>query len=97
MATIKKTKFGFKRYFEPTPKRIRIFGDSLATASLLAASISVLNGNPVVGTIMLVAGWAGKFISNFFTEVSDDQPEIIETADNTETAQPEKSESTPNP
>lgn len=71
MATKKKTRFGFKRYFQPTPKRVRIFGDSLAAASTLGASISVLNGQPLVGTIMLIAGWVGKFVSNFFGEVND--------------------------
>lgn len=62
------SKFGFKHYFAPTPKRIRIFGDSLASASTLAAAIVILNGSPVIGTTMLVLGWVGKFISNFFTD-----------------------------
>lgn len=66
MAT--KSKFGFKHYFKPTPKRIRIFGDSMAAASTLAASIAVLGGHPMIGTVMMVTGWAGKFISNFFTD-----------------------------
>ena len=67
-------KFGFKHYFKPTPKRIRILGDSLAAASTLASSIAILGGHPYVGTVMLVSGWVGKFISNFFTdEVSTDQ------------------------
>lgn len=61
-------KFGFKHYFRPTPKRIRIFGDSLAAASTLAASIAILGGHPLVGTVMMVSGWFGKFISNFFTD-----------------------------
>lgn len=63
-----KTEFGFRHYFKPTPKRIRIFGDSLAAASVLGASISILNGHPLMGTIMMAAGWTGKFISNFFTD-----------------------------
>lgn len=62
------SKFGFKHYFAPTPKRIRIFGDSLASASTLAATIVILNGSPVIGTVMLVLGWCGKFLSNFFTD-----------------------------
>jgi hypothetical protein len=66
-------KFGFKHYFKPTPKRVRIFGDSLAVASTLASSIAVMGGHPLVGTIIMVTGWVGKFISNFFTdEVKND-------------------------
>lgn len=61
-------KFGFKHYFAPTPKRIRIFGDSLASASTLAAAIVILNGSPIIGTVMLILGWIGKFLSNFFTD-----------------------------
>ena len=49
-------KFGLKSYFKPTPKRIRVFGDSLAAAGTFGASIAVLNGHPVAGTaIMIVA------------------------------------------
>ncbi len=38
--------FGVKSYFKPTPKRIRIFGDSLAAAGTFGASIVILNGEP---------------------------------------------------
>jgi len=61
-------KFGLKHYFAPTPKRIRIFGDSLAAAGTFGASIVVLNGHPVAGTVIMVVAIIGKFISNFFTE-----------------------------
>lgn len=61
-------KFGLKSYFLPTPKRLRIFGDSLAAAGTLGASIAVLNGHPIAGTIVMIVAVAGKFISNFFTE-----------------------------
>jgi hypothetical protein len=63
-------KFGWKHYFEPTPKRVRIFGDSLAAAGTFGAAISVLNGHPVAGTTILVVSVIGKFISNFFTDGS---------------------------
>ena len=62
------TKFGWKEYFKPTPKRIRVFGDSLAAAGTLGASIAVLNGHTVVGTSVLILAVAGKFMSNFFTD-----------------------------
>jgi len=61
-------KFGWKHYFSPTPKRVRIFGDSLAAAGTFGAAISVLNGHPVAGTAILVVSVIGKFISNFFTK-----------------------------
>ena len=64
-------KFGIKSYFKPTPKRIRIFGDSLAAAGTLGASIAVLNGHAVAGTSILIAAVVGKFISNFFTNTEN--------------------------
>lgn len=60
--------FGWKHYFSPTPKRLRVFGDSLAAAGTLGASIAVLNGHPIAGTVIMVVAVVGKFISNFFTE-----------------------------
>jgi hypothetical protein len=61
-------KFGFKHYFAPTPKRLRVLGDSLAAAGTFGASIVIMNGHPLAGTIIMVVAVLGKFISNFFTE-----------------------------
>ncbi len=61
-------KFGWKEYFKPTPKRLRVLGDSLAASGTLGASIAVLNGHPIAGTIVMVMAVFGKFISNFFSE-----------------------------
>ena len=61
-------KFGWKHYFEPTPKRIRVFGDSLAGAGTFASTIIILNGNSKLGTAILVISVLGKFISNFFAD-----------------------------
>ncbi len=61
-------KIGLKEYFKPTPKRIRIFGDSLAAAGTFGASIVILNGHPLAGTIVMVVSVIGKFLSNFFSE-----------------------------
>lgn len=61
-------KFGLKSYFLPTPKRLRVFGDSLAAAGTLGASIAVLNGHPIAGTVIMIVAVAGKFISNFFSD-----------------------------
>ncbi len=63
-------KFGLREYFKPTPKRIRIFGDSLAAAGTFGAAIIVLNGNPLAGTVIMVVAVIGKFISNFFSDES---------------------------
>jgi hypothetical protein len=64
--------FGWKHYFSPTPKRMRIFGDSLAAAGTFGASIAVLNGHPVAGTTILIISIIGKFISNFFTDAPEE-------------------------
>ena len=61
-------KFGWKHYFDPTPKRLRVFGDSLAAAGTFGAGVVVLNGHPLAGTIIMVVAVVGKFISNFFTD-----------------------------
>jgi len=61
-------KFGFKHYFAPTPKRLCVMGDSLAAAGTFGASIVIMNGHPLAGTIIMVVAVLGKFISNFFTE-----------------------------
>lgn len=66
------SKFSWSSYFKPTPKRFRVFGDSLAAAATFGASVVVLNGNPIAGSIIMIIGVAGKFISNFFSdEISD--------------------------
>ena len=60
--------FGLKNYFAPTPKRMRVLGDSLAASGTFGAGIVILNGHPVAGTIIMVIAVIGKFISNFFTD-----------------------------
>lgn len=61
-------KFGWKHYFDPTPKRVRVLGDSLAAAGTFGASLAILNGHPIAGTTIMVVAVIGKFISNFFTD-----------------------------
>jgi ABC-type Mn2+/Zn2+ transport system permease subunit len=63
--------FGWKHYFEPTPKRMRVFGDSLAAAGTFGASIAILNGHPIAGTTIMIVAVVGKFISNFFTDAPE--------------------------
>lgn len=64
--------FGWKHYFSPTPKRMRIFGDSLAAAGTFGASIAILNGHPIAGTTVMILSVIGKFISNFFTDAPEE-------------------------
>lgn len=61
-------KFGWKQYFAPTPKRLRVLGDSLAAAGTFGATIVILNGHPVAGTVIMIVAVLGKFLSNFFAE-----------------------------
>jgi hypothetical protein len=69
---MKNINFGWKHYWAPTPKRMRIFGDSLAAAGTFGASIAVLNGHPVAGTTIMIVSVVGKFISNFFTDAPEE-------------------------
>lgn len=61
-------KFGFKHYFAPTPKRLRVLGDSLVAAGTLGSSLAIMNGHQTMGVVVIVFSVAGKFISNFFTD-----------------------------
>lgn len=63
----KQVRFGWKYYFKPTPKRLRIFGDSLAAGSLFVAGLAIVNGYEKIAIGVAVLGYIGKFISNFFS------------------------------
>lgn len=65
MQTKQRTRLKFKSYFSPTPKRIRIFGDSLAAASIMVAGFNMSEPKIMIGCA--VVGGVGKFLSNFFT------------------------------
>ncbi len=66
----KETKRGarikLKSYFEPTPKRFRVLGDSIAAASLFLAGLNI--DNPKTMLIIGISGAVGKFVTNFFAE-----------------------------
>lgn len=53
-----------KGYFQPTPKRFRVLGDSIAAASLFIAGLNL--EHPRLMLIAGICGAAGKFITNFF-------------------------------
>lgn len=61
-------KFGFKQYFNPTPKKLRVLGDTLVALGTAAGSWTIVEGNPQAGTIIVVLSVVGKFLSNFFAE-----------------------------
>lgn len=71
-----KLKFGWKNYFLPTPKRMRIIGDALASGGVFAGSISALNGHPYLASGVFVLAWLGKVISNFFIEEKVEEKEV---------------------
>lgn len=64
-------KMNWNNYFKPTPKRIRIFGDSLAAGSLFVAGLAIVSGYEKIAIGVAVAGWLGKFLSNFFTDENE--------------------------
>jgi hypothetical protein len=61
-------KFKWSGYWKPTPKKIRKIADSIVAASTFSGSIVVLNGHPLLGTIIFVLGFISKMTSNFFQE-----------------------------
>ena len=61
-------KISIKGYFLPTPKRFRVFGDALASASVFVSTYAIVNEHETIGIIVLISGWVGKFLTNFFTE-----------------------------
>jgi hypothetical protein len=71
MQTKQRTRVKFKPYFSPTPKRIRIFGDSLAAASIMVAGFNM--NEPRVMIACAIVGGLGKFVSNFFTVEKDEE------------------------
>lgn len=60
-------KFGWKYYWSPTPKRVRQVADGIASACVFAGTISSMNGDAKMGTIVFLIGFISKAISNFFT------------------------------
>ena len=61
-------KFGFNKYFKPTPYNLRRFGDSLLVASTFATTSSIILDKPGLAVIIVILGTLGKFITNFFAD-----------------------------
>ena len=64
--TKRRARIKLKSYFEPTPKRFRVLGDSIAAASLFLAGLNI--ENPKTMLIIGICGAVGKFVTNFFAE-----------------------------
>lgn len=65
---MKQTKFGWKEYWKPTPKKIRKIADSLSAAALAVSAFTFASDYKVVAYIVLASAFVGKFISNLFSE-----------------------------
>jgi hypothetical protein len=65
-----KMKFGLKYYFKPTPKKVRLIGDSLAAASLFVSGMTLMEGYKEIAIFIAISGWVGKFLSNMFADAN---------------------------
>jgi hypothetical protein len=62
----RKLTFGLSNYFKPTPKNLRIIGDSLLTLSTTIGAYSTLMENKYISISVIITGLLGKFITNLF-------------------------------
>ena len=60
-----------KKYWEPTPKKFRQIGDALLASSTIVATYSISADYKWIGIAALLMGVVGKFLTNFFTENSE--------------------------
>jgi hypothetical protein len=58
-------KVGTKQYFKPTPKILRVIGDSLLLIGTTVTSISAFTMPPIVTAIAAGCTLLGKLITNF--------------------------------
>jgi len=80
-------KFGPQHYFSVTPKKIVQLADAIVGASVFAGSIASLNGHPITGTVVFIAGVVAKTASNFFgEEVKEESVTTVVTENNPEVA-----------
>lgn len=70
---MKKTKFSWKKYWEPTPKGIRKIADSLLAGGMLALGIGVITDHTKFAMVIGVVCMSMKIISNFFTDETSNQ------------------------
>ena len=63
METKRRARLKWKSYFNPTPKRVRVLGDSLAVASIFVAGLNLEDSRVMMACA--ICGGLGKFMSNF--------------------------------
>lgn len=64
-------KFGWSKYWAPTPVNIRKVADAIVVATTAIGGSTIATGNPTVGTIIFIVGVVAKFISNFFADETE--------------------------
>lgn len=70
------TKLAFKGYYTPTPMLFRKLGDALLGVSAMVQTYAIVEEMKWLNITFLFVGVFGKFLSNFFTEVSKDNESI---------------------
>lgn len=63
-----KLKFGFKKYYEPTPKNIQKIADTIQGCCLTALGYSAITSNKTITIIAVALLVLSKFFSEFFSE-----------------------------
>ncbi len=63
-----------KHYYKPTPKKWRKFGDSLLAASAFVSAYAMTQNIQWVALTGLGIGVIGKFLTNFFTDETENRP-----------------------
>lgn len=58
-------KYGWKQYWQPTPKNVRKWADGLLSVSTLAGTYAFVQNNFHYMAICFWVGVGGKFLSNF--------------------------------
>lgn len=66
-----KFKLSSKSYWQPTPKNIRKFADSLLAGAMTVSTFAFINDHANIATVVMIVAGVAKFLSNFFT---DDTP-----------------------
>ena len=59
-----------KDYFKPTPKRLRILGDTLLAVSTMVTASAIAGNSKWLAVSSLIVGVLGKFMTNFFKDES---------------------------
>lgn len=57
-----------KNYFKPTPKRLRILGDTFLGISTFITGLGISENIKWLAYGALIVGVCGKFLTNFFTD-----------------------------